>query len=411
MAGLYIHIPFCRSRCIYCDFYSTTLPPAWQMPYVEALGKEMVIRGQEARGKGQEDTFLSCDVSSSVKLFSCPLTPYPFTSLYLGGGTPSQLTPEALRRLFLLISQHVLLAPDAEVTIEANPDDVTPEWIALLKDTPVNRISMGVQSLDDDILRILHRRHTARQAIAAVRLLQEAGYDNLSLDLIYGLPGQTLQQFTADVERLLSLGIPHLSAYALQFEEGTQLYRMRSEGIIREADEELSFNCYQVLIDRCWDAGMEHYEISNFARPGFRSRHNSSYWNDSPYVGLGAGAHSYDPQICRRSFNCEDMQLYIRSINEGRLPSETELLDDDTRYNERVMLRLRTCEGLSLSGIEHDFGPTRRQYCERMARPHLIAGRLQKKADETLSLTRQGLFVSDDIISDLVFIEDHALNS
>ena len=376
------------------------------MPYVEALGREMVIRGQGA--KGQEDTFVSCDVSSSLKHSSCllPLAPYPYTSLYLGGGTPSQLTPEALRRLFLLVSQHVMLAPDAEVTIEANPDDVTPEWITLLKDTPVNRVSMGVQSLDDSILRTLHRRHTAQQTIDAVRLLQEAGYENLSLDLIYGLPGQTLQQFTADVERVLSLGIPHLSAYALQFEQGTPLYRMRETGQISEADEELSLNCYQTLIDLCKDAGLEHYEISNFARPGWRSRHNSSYWNNSPYIGLGAGAHSYDPQTRRRSYNCEDVQRYIRSINEGRRPAETELLDEDTCYNERVMLRLRTCEGLSLSDIEHDFGLARRQYCERMAQPHLLAGRV-KKAGEALCLTRQGLFVSDDIISDLLFIEDH----
>ena len=379
MAGLYIHIPFCRSRCIYCDFYSTTLTPAWQMPYVEALGREMVLQGQGASGKGKE-----------------------FTSLYLGGGTPSQLTPEALRRLFFHISQHVRLAPDAEVTIEANPDDVTPQWVALLRETPVNRVSMGVQSLDDDILRTLRRRHTASQAIKAVGLLQEAGYANLSLDLIYGLPGQTLRQFTTDVRRVLALGIPHLSAYALQFEEGTPLYRMRSEGSISEADEELSLSCYQRLIDLAQEAGMEHYEISNFARRDFRSRHNSSYWNDSPYTGLGAGAHSYDPQARRRSFNCEDVERYIQSIDAGQLPAETERLDDDTRYNERVMLRLRTCEGLSLTDVERDFGTERRRYCERMARPHLLAGRVQKKAGEALCLTRQGLFVSDDIISDLM---------
>lgn len=348
------------------------------MPYVEALGREMDIR--------MKGTTL----------------PSPFTTLYLGGGTPSQLSPEALSRLFAFVGQHIQLTQDAEVTIEANPDDVTPEWITRLRQTPVNRISMGVQSLDDNILRTLRRRHTARQAIQAVRLLQNAGYANLSLDLIYGLPGQTLQQFTADVAQLLALGIPHLSAYALQFEEGTALYRMRQTGEVSEADEELSLSCYQRLIDLTSEAGLEHYEISNFARPGFRSRHNSSYWNDSPYMGLGAGAHSYAPQAGRRSFNCEDAKLYIQSINEGRLPAETEMLDDDTRYNERVMLRLRTCEGLSLTDIERDFGPERRRYCERMAQPHLLAERVQKKAGEALCLTRQGLFVSDDIISDLM---------
>ena len=374
------------------------------MPYVEAIAAELQLIGPSPGLPCREGVVTNLD-STGDTFCSLPTREgggRVFTTLYLGGGTPSQLTPEALRRLFLLVSQHTMLVPDAEVTIEANPDDVTPEWIALLRDTPVNRISMGVQSLDDNILRTLRRRHTAQQAIRAVRLLQEAGYENLSLDLIYGLPGQTLQQFTSDVERVLSLGIPHLSAYALQFEQGTQLYRMREAGEISEADEELSLSCYQTLIDLTQEAGLEHYEISNFARPGHRSRHNSSYWNDSPYTGLGAGAHSYDPQAHRRSFNCEDAKLYIESINEGRLPSETELLDDDTRYNERVMLRLRTCEGLSLPDIERDFGPKRRQYCERMAAPHLLAGRVQKKAGEAICLTRQGLFVSDDIISDLM---------
>lgn len=376
MAGLYIHIPFCRSRCIYCDFFSTTLPATWQMPYVEALGRELEMRAtlkEESEG----------------------------ASLYLGGGTPSQLTPEALRLLFHLIRQHATLAPDAEVTIEANPDDVTPEWIEALHQTPVNRVSMGVQSLDDNILHLLRRRHTAHQALRAVRMLQEAGYENLSLDLIYGLPGQTLSQFQGDVRQLLDLSIPHLSAYALQFEPDTPLMAMRQAGTVSEADEELSLECYQSLIDLTREAGLEHYEISNFARPGFRSRHNSSYWTGEPYIGLGAGAHSYDGHNTR-SYNCEDVETYIQTIGQGRLPLTEEHLDRDTRYNERVMLSLRTCEGLSLPLLEHDFGPERRSYCERMAAPHLAAQRVQKKEGEALCLTRQGLFVSDDIISDLM---------
>ena len=382
MGGVYIHIPFCRSRCIYCDFYSTTLPQTWQMPYVEAVEKEM-----RTRLKAEAPTY--------------PL--YPASTLYIGGGTPSQLSREAFHHLFNAIDRHLALAKDTEVTIEANPDDVTPEWVAQLKDTPVNRISMGVQSMNDGILRTLRRRHTAEQARQAVELLQTNGYHDLSLDLIYGLPGQTLQQFEADVREVLDMGIPHLSAYALQFEEGTPLYAMRQQGTIREADEELSLACYERLIDLTAEAGMEHYEISNFARPDFRSRHNSSYWQGTPYIGLGAGAHSYDGNSMRCS-NCEDVIAYIQAINKSKSPATIETLSDINRYNERIMLRLRTCEGLNLNALECDFGFDRHHYCERMALPHLGRGTL-KKTGETLSLTRRGLFVSDDIISDLMFGE------
>lgn len=349
---------------------------------MEALGREMEIRANEEAGKlGRIGT------------------------VYIGGGTPSLLTGEALQRLFALVAHHYRLEDGAEVTLEANPDDVTGEWVDSLKGTPVNRISMGVQSLDDNILRTLRRRHTAEQARRAVALLQEAGYTNLSLDLIYGLPGQGLAQFERDVREVLGMGVTHLSAYALQFEPGTALSAMRQRGELSEADEELSLACYERLMDLTAEAGMEHYEISNFALPGRRSHHNSSYWTEAPYVGLGAGAHSYDPTGHVRSFNCEDIRQYIEAVGHGRRPSTSEVLDETTRYNERVMLRLRTCEGLSLDELERDFGQDRRHYCERMAEPHILRGRVQKKAGEALCLTRSGLFVSDDIISDLLEVE------
>lgn len=342
------------------------------MPYVDAIAGEMELR------------------------------PYaePISTIYIGGGTPSQLTSEALHRLFHALTEHYQIDSKAEITIEANPDDVTPEWIIALKETPVNRISMGVQSLNDDILRLLHRRHTAQQAQKAVELLQGAGYSNLSLDLIYGLPNQTLELFRNDVETLLSWDISHLSAYALQYEEGTPLFVLRQEGKVKEADEELSLACYESLMDLTAKADMEHYEISNFARLGFRARHNSSYWTGQPYIGLGAGAHSYDGKQLR-SYNCEDLKAYIQSIEKGESPSTTEHLDENMRYNERVMLSLRTIEGLSLTNLERDFGTARKEYCERMAKAHIQRGSI-KKTGENLCLTRRSLFVSDDIISDLM---------
>lgn len=391
MAGVYIHIPFCRSRCIYCDFCSSTLSAKWQRPYVEALGKEMDMREKELTE--QPVTGRPAETTSAGQ--------ERIATLYIGGGTPSLLGSEVLHELFDAVERYFCLSADAEITIEANPDDVTPEWVAALHDTPVNRISMGVQSLDDEILCTLRRRHTAAQARRAVELLQTADYTNLSLDLIYGLPGQSLKQFTSDVREVLNLDVPHLSAYALQFEEGTPLYHMLKEGKVCEADEELSLSCYERLMDLTQEAGLEHYEISNFARPGFRSRHNSSYWTGTAYIGLGAGAHSYDGR-CTRSANIGDVIQYIEAIRKGERPTETEILSKKERYNERVMLSLRTKEGLSLPNLEHDFGTDMRRYCERMAEPHLARERIQKKAGETLCLTRQGLFVSDDIISDLL---------
>lgn len=370
MTGIYVHIPFCQSRCIYCDFVSSTLGHEWQARYIRALEREMRARSTE-NGAALART------------------------IYIGGGTPSQLTPENLRALFGIIEEDFTFAPDAEFTLEANPDDITPEFVALLRESPVNRVSMGIQSTDDAVLRFLRRRHTADQALRAIRLLQDAGLTNLSGDLIYGLPGQTEAMFRKDLETLLNTGLPHLSAYALQYEEGTALHQMLKEGKIPPEDEELSLRCYQTLMDRTAERGLEHYEISNFARPGFRSRHNSSYWQGIPYLGFGAGAHSYDGQRTRRA-NTSKIQDYIK----GAAPEE-EVLTDDELYDERVMLGLRTREGISLTQLEQDFGPAMLRHLLRRARPWLVSGKL-KKAGEQLVLTREGLFVSDAIIADLM---------
>lgn len=344
------------------------------MPYVAAVVEELKMRKEEC---GEVET------------------------LYIGGGTPSQLTPEALLYLFDGIQEHITLLPTAEITLEANPDDVNAEWIETLKKTPVNRVSMGVQSLDDEILHTQHRRHTGKQALEAIHLLKDNGYRNLSIDLIYGLPHQSLEAFSSDVKTILSLDIPHLSAYALQFEQGTKLYDMREQGEVKEVDEELSLSCYERLTDLTAEAGLEHYEISNYAKPGYRSRHNSSYWTRKPYVGLGAGAHSYDGAR-KRSSNCEDLAKYIQCIKEGKPNSEEEYLDDDTLYNELVMLALRTREGLYLPEVELVYGRERSLYISRSAERAIKAGWLTKKADGHLCLTRQGLFVSDDVITDLM---------
>lgn len=367
--GIYIHVPFCQKRCIYCDFYSTTCGLEWKQVYVKALSREMERRRAET------------DLSR-------------VPSLYIGGGTPSQLPPSLMEEVFLAILFNFTLLPEAEVTIEANPDDVTPEWVAMLRHTPVNRISMGVQTFSDPLLHFLNRRHTSQQALAAVRRCQDAGYTNISLDLIYGLPGQTLNDWKQDVCRLLSLDVPHLSAYALSYEEGTILYKMLSEGRISEASEESSWQMYEYLMDKTAAAGMEHYEISNFAKPGMHSRHNSSYWTGAPYLGLGPGAHSYDGDNVRRA-NDASLKDYVEAAED--VPHQVEILTTEERYDELVMTRLRTSNGLSLDLLL----PEQQTYCLQMAQPHIESGNLLLE-DAVLRLSRKGIFVSNTVISDLM---------
>ena len=383
MAGIYIHIPFCRSRCIYCGFYSTTSLELRQR-YVDALCREMEIRRQRSEVRGEN-----------------------IETIYLGGGTPSQLTFDQLRQLFIYINKVYPLpskpggAEDRpEITIEVNPDDVTIEFAAVLQQLPVNRVSMGIQTFDDQRLRFLRRRHTARQAIEAVSILRAAGIRNISIDLMYGFPGESLADWEADIDAALALNVEHLSAYCLMIEEGTPLHRMLKQ---HTGDEETERQMYEVLIDRLTTAGYEHYEISNFARPGFRSRHNSSYWNGTPYIGLGAAAHSYD--IRSRSWNVADIRQYIEGMERCERIFEEELLDDDTRYNDIVTVALRTREGIDLNALSEKY----RNYCIKNARRYLDDGLLEltsplSPVTSHLRLTRHGLFVSDMVMSNLMMV-------
>lgn len=371
MAGLYIHIPFCASRCVYCGFFSTTRLDQRQA-YVEALGREMRLRDCSCNGKMRIET------------------------VYLGGGTPSQLSAEQLRQIFLYINNVYDVSPRAEITIECNPDDITVPFVATLSQLPVNRVSMGAQTFNDERLRFLHRRHRAEQVGEAVKRLRSVGIANISIDLMYGFPGETMLEWNADIDAALALGVEHLSAYALSYEEGTPLYTMLQQGRVEELDEELQRAMYYTLKDRLEAAGYEHYELSNFARPGCRSRHNSSYWNHTPYIGLGAGAHSFDGR--HRQWNVADIGQYVEAIGEDRVPADSEVIDDVTRYNETVMTALRTIDGIRLDMLS----PSERAHCLTQAKKFLDCGWLCLPDDNTLRLTRDGLFVSDTIMSDLM---------
>ena len=315
------------------------------------------------------------------------------TTIYLGGGTPSQLSMTQLRQIFDALYKYKNVAADAEVTIEVNPDDVSVEFAAVLQQLPVNRVSMGAQTFDDACLRFLRRRHTAQQVVEAVTRLRQADIQNISVDLMYGFPGETLEDWKRDIDAALELQVEHLSAYCLSIEEGTPLHRMN----MKASDEEVERQMYYTLIDRLEAAGFEHYEISNFARPGFRSQHNSAYWTGVPYIGLGAAAHSFDGHT--RSWNVADIRQYIDAIERGERLFDSEVIEGDTAYNDLLTVSLRTREGLDLSRLS----PRHRDYCLKAAQSYINDGLLIIN-DEHLALTRHALFVSDMVISNLMIV-------
>ena len=332
----------------------------------------------------------------------------PIETIYFGGGTPSLLTSKQLSKILSTV-YNIYNVRAKEITIECNPDDLYPASdkhphisCSDLRALGINRISIGIQTFRDDLLTILQRRHNSTQAIKAVHDAQAAGFDNISIDLMFGLPGQSLDNLKSDVDLALSLGIQHISIYSLQYEEGTQLTQMLKKEIITESDENLSRAMYEYILDATSLAGFKHYEISNFALPGYESCHNSSYWQSIPYLGIGAGAHSFNIQS--RQFNCESLKSYIDGAQKNQIPYEIEHLTETDKYNEHVFTSLRTCNGLKLYDIEQTFGKEKKDYCLRMAKKHITLGTLILKND-TMTLSREGLFISNDIMSDLMYID------
>lgn len=373
--GIYIHVPFCEKRCIYCSFYSTVHGKRERDAFVHTLCQELAFRYDGS----------------------------PISTLYFGGGTPSQLDDEEMESIFAALHRYCSLIPDAEITFEANPDDITPQKIRHLQQLGVNRISLGVQSFDEQRLAFLKRRHTAQQARDAITILQDAGLKNTSIDLIFGLPGQSLTDWNWELEQAFQLPIVHLSAYSLMYEEGTPLYYARERGVVQECDDETSLAMFQSLTAHGKSAGFEQYEISNYAVPGYRSRHNSSYWRGVPYLGLGPAAHSYDGYRQRR-VNDYSLRRYIEAGTTSPfadVPHTIETLTDNECYDELVCTRLRTLEGLSLGEVPE----SHRAALLRMAQPHIDGGRLELDAQNRLRLTASGIFVSDDVMSDLMWEE------
>ena len=299
MAGIYIHIPFCKQRCLYCAFYSCTKSNI-QKQYIEALCKELYSRR----------TYIKEDIET----------------IYIGGGTPSTLSPELLKCIFDTIYNNYHVTTDVEITMEANPDDLTPEYLDGLRTLPINRLSMGIQSFDDDILKMLGRRHTAQRAREAVNNARNAGFSNISIDLMFALPTSTRKSWMIDLKNAIALQPNHISAYNLTYEEDTPFFNALQKGNISPLSEDENIEQFELLLETLTQAGYQHYEISNFAQPGYKSRHNSSYWHDIPYLGCGASAHSYDG--ASRCWNIADIEEYINGIETGIQILEIENLSE-----------------------------------------------------------------------------------
>ena len=288
-----------------------------------------------------------------------------------------------------------------EITLEANPDDLTEEYVQGLRTLPINRVSLGLQSFHDHTLRLVGRRHTAQEAIDAVRRLQQAGLTNISIDLIYGLPGETLADWAYSLDQAIALGVKHISAYHLTYEEGTRLWRMQEQGTVSPIDEEQSIRSFELLREKLLAAGYEHYEISNFSLPGFHSRHNSSYWQGITYLGVGPGAHSYDGR--NRRWNLSNLTNYIATPQGEDVPHEVEHLSTDERYDERIITELRTAQGIDLAQLKADFGEPYHTHCLRAATPYLERGQLVLTPDEHLRLTPESILISDAVMRDLLY--------
>ena len=373
MAGIYIHIPFCKSFCNYCDFYSIT-DDSLKGDFVRALIREASLRSSYLEGETVE-------------------------TIYFGGGTPSLLEPATAAAIINDLRKIFPFSGDPEITFEVNPDDVSEGMPGELKKACVNRISLGVQSWDDRSLRYLGRRHDAAQSVRALEMIFGEGINNVSVDIIYGVPGTTTVDLKADLEKTLVFPVTHLSAYHLTVEDGTRFGRMKKEGKLKEIDEESSSAMYSLLVRYCREHGFVNYEISNFAKEGFISRHNSSYWKQIPYLGLGPSAHSFDRRS--RQWNVSDVRKYIRAVSSGEIPCEREELDKIMMFNEYVMTSLRTMWGIDLIHVEEFYDKELHDYLVNLSGKYITYG-LMKREKNTLVLTDQGRMMSDNIIAELL---------
>ncbi|WP_400072003.1 radical SAM family heme chaperone HemW [Zobellia russellii] len=374
MSGIYIHIPFCKQACHYCDFhFSTSMGKKEAM--VQALQKELSLRKDEFKDEVVE-------------------------TIYFGGGTPSVLKTEEIQSIIDSVYEHYSVSEHPEITLEANPDDLSTEKIISLSKSPINRLSIGIQSFFEADLKLMNRAHNASEAENCIREATTY-FDNISIDLIYGIPDMTNERWRENIEKALSFGVPHISSYALTVEPQTALANFIKKGLVKNVDDEVAQAHFHILSETLEAAGFESYEISNFGKPGYFSRNNTAYWQQKKYLGIGPSAHSYDG--VSRGWNINNNPKYLKFIEKGELPMETETLSMTDTYNEYVMTGLRTIWGVSLSRIASDFGEKYREYALMQAEKHLKDNLLHINGD-TLLTTKKGRFLADGLASDLFMV-------
>lgn len=374
MAGIYIHIPFCKQACHYCDFhFSTSLKKKDEM--VLALAKEIEMRKSEFENEEVE-------------------------TIYFGGGTPSILEISDLKLLIDAVYSNYKVVENPEITVEANPDDLSKERIVELSNNKINRLSIGIQSFFEDDLQLMNRAHNSAEAKECLEFATQY-FDNISVDLIYGIPHMSNEKWLQNIETALSFNIPHISSYALTVEPKTALHKFIQKGIIPQPDDEVAQEHFQILVDKLSENDFIHYELSNFGKENYFSKNNSSYWLGKKYIGIGPSAHSYDGE--KRGWNVSNNSLYLKSISENKLPSETEILSKTDRYNEYVMTGLRTIWGISLDRISSEFGETYLNYLNQQAAKY-IEDHLLFVDENVLRTTKKGKFLSDGIASDLFLL-------
>jgi len=373
MAGIYIHIPFCRKLCYYCDFYHI-ISDEDNTLFISSLKKEADLRADYLTGN-------------------------TVSTIYLGGGTPSVFTVKEIASVLDHLAKCFTIDVNNEITVELNPDDINPDYLKALRDTGVNRVSIGVQSWRESDLKMMNRRHTAEQASEALINALNSGFENISADLIYGIPGMKLKDWAENLDKTLSFDIKHLSAYHLTIEEGTVFHKMKEKGSLKEIDENESTAQFNLLIEKTESAGFCHYEISNFGKHGYFSIHNTNYWKQVPYLGLGPSAHSFNGYS--RQWNVKDVKKYIKSVDSGKLLFEKEELDIKTRFNEYIMTSLRTMWGIDLEYVENIFEKEGYDYIVNLSGKFINYG-LMKQENKNLILTNQGKMISDNIITEFI---------
>jgi oxygen-independent coproporphyrinogen-3 oxidase len=381
LAGIYIHIPFCKQACYYCNFYfSTSFDLKDEM--VSSLIKEIEIRSNLSKENSENETAIILAENEIIE------------TIYFGGGTPSLLSQNEIHSIISTIKQNYKVVVDAEITLEANPDDITFNKLIEWKNVGVNRLSIGVQSFIERDLRWMNRAHNATQALDCIKLARKAGFNNFSIDLIFGTPGLTNEEWEKNIETAINLKVPHISSYALTVEPKTALQKMIQLKKKENIDTDVQAEHYSILMKYLREAGYEHYEISNFAKPGFRSKHNSSYWQSKKYIGIGPSAHSYNGKI--RMWNKASNRLYINSLHQNIIPFEKEILTESQKINEYVMTSLRTAEGLDLEIIENNFSPREKNRIEELLKEKVKIENYFMK-DDKIILTDEGKLFADAI--------------